>query len=220
MSPLRIRSTATVTCNRSVRCLGKSTPWEISPTWCPARPILWRPDATRGGDSTWITRSTAPMSMPSSREHVATTHRRRPVLRSSSIVARWSRVTEPWWARASRGSAPEVEPAWAMISAGARRRAGAEYRPKPLRLEIRPGWAQPLSPGTSRACVDLVEPPGEPLGQPPRVGEHDRRPVARIRSTIFSSTRGQIDACGCAPRPGQRRGAGRARPCPRREPRP
>ena len=45
----------------------------MSPTLCPARPTRCRPLATEGGDSTWITRSTAPMSMPSSRLEVATT---------------------------------------------------------------------------------------------------------------------------------------------------
>ena len=40
----------------------------------PARPMRCRPRATDFGDSTWITRSTAPMSMPSSRLEVATRH--------------------------------------------------------------------------------------------------------------------------------------------------
>ncbi len=83
--PSTIRSTVTAQCTRSVRCLGNSTPREVSPTWCPARPTRCRPLATEGGASTWITRSTAPMSMPSSRLDVATTHRNRPDLRSSSI---------------------------------------------------------------------------------------------------------------------------------------
>ncbi len=33
MSPVRIRSLATVVCSRSARCFGNSTPLEISPTW-------------------------------------------------------------------------------------------------------------------------------------------------------------------------------------------
>ena len=69
---------------------GTARPCEISPTWCPARPTRCSPLATLGGDSTWITRSTAPMSMPSSSELVATTQRRRPLLRSSSMIARCS----------------------------------------------------------------------------------------------------------------------------------
>ncbi len=79
---------------------------EISPTWCPARPMRCSPLATDGGDSTCITRSTAPMSMPSSRLDVATTQRSRPDFRSSSTSARCSLLTEPWWARASTGRAP------------------------------------------------------------------------------------------------------------------
>ncbi|BAS14513.1 hypothetical protein AHiyo8_28160 [Arthrobacter sp. Hiyo8] len=58
------------------------------------------------------------MSMPSSRDDVATTHRSRPDLRSSSMSARWSLDTEPWCARARTGSAPLVLPAWAIMCAG------------------------------------------------------------------------------------------------------
>ena len=44
------------------------------------------------------------MSMPSSSELVATTHRSRPDLRSSSMVARCSLDTDPWCARARSGT--------------------------------------------------------------------------------------------------------------------
>ena len=50
------------------RCFGKSLPSLGSPTWWPARPMRCSPRATAPGDSTWMTRSTAPMSMPSSSE--------------------------------------------------------------------------------------------------------------------------------------------------------
>ncbi|CAH0252558.1 hypothetical protein SRABI26_03184 [Arthrobacter sp. Bi26] len=116
--PSSIRSTVMAVWTRSARCFGNRTPWEISPTWWPARPTRCRPLATEGGDSTCTTRSTAPMSMPSSSEDVATTQRRRPDFRSSSIKARWSLDTEPWCARASTGSAPAVLPAWAIMWAG------------------------------------------------------------------------------------------------------
>ncbi len=104
--PASMRCTLTAQPIRSVRCLGNSTPWETSPTWCPARPMRCNPLATDGGASTWITRSTAPMSMPSSRLEVATTALSSPRLRSSSTRARCSLLTEPWWARASIASAP------------------------------------------------------------------------------------------------------------------
>ena len=60
--------------SRSPRNLGKMRPLETSPRPWPARPIRCRPRVTDFGDSTWMTRSTAPMSMPSSREEVATRH--------------------------------------------------------------------------------------------------------------------------------------------------
>ena len=49
-------------------------PLETAPSSCPARPTRCSPRATDFGDSTWITRSTAPMSMPSSSDEVATRH--------------------------------------------------------------------------------------------------------------------------------------------------
>ena len=55
---------------RSARYLGKMTPSLAAPTWCPARPMRCMPLATEGGASIWTTRSTAPMSMPSSSEEV------------------------------------------------------------------------------------------------------------------------------------------------------
>ena len=53
---------------------GRRRPRDTAPTWWPARPTRCSPDATLGGASTCTTRSTAPMSMPSSRLDVATTH--------------------------------------------------------------------------------------------------------------------------------------------------
>ena len=81
------------------------TPREGAPTACPARPTRWRPRETLVGDSTWMTRSTAPMSMPSSRLLVATSAGRRPALSSSSIATRCSREIDPWWARTSSSPA-------------------------------------------------------------------------------------------------------------------
>jgi len=51
---------------------------------------------TAPGDSTWITRSTAPMSIPSSRLEVATSAGSRPALSSSSMKTRCSRAMLPW----------------------------------------------------------------------------------------------------------------------------
>ena len=116
--PSRIRSVTTADCTRSPRYFGKTTPVETAPTWCPARPTRWSPDATDGGDSTCTTRSTAPMSMPSSRLEVATTAGSRPAFRSSSTWDRCSLETEPWCARAISGGAPEADEAAPISSAG------------------------------------------------------------------------------------------------------
>ncbi len=75
----------TVDWTRSPWYFGKKMPRDSSPTLCPARPVRCSPLATEGGDSTWMTRSTAPMSMPSSRLEVATTAGSVPALSASSI---------------------------------------------------------------------------------------------------------------------------------------
>ena len=79
---------------------GRCGPCEMSPTLWPARPMRCSPAATDFGDSTWSTRSTAPMSMPSSSDEVATRHGSSPAFSSSSTTSRSSRASEPWWARA------------------------------------------------------------------------------------------------------------------------
>ncbi len=149
ISPDSIRRTVTAQPIRSVRCFGNSTPWEISPTWWPALPMRCSPLATDGGVSTWITRSTAPMSMPSSRLDVATTALSRPVLRSSSTSARCSLLTEPWWALASRRSAPE------RLTAGhyLRRCAAADLVVAPVKFEA------------AAFGVNLVEPRRKSFGK-------------------------------------------------------
>ena len=85
-------------------------PFETAPSSWPARPMRCRPRATDFGDSTWITRSTAPMSMPSSSYDVATRHGMRPAFRSSSTMSRCSRASEPWCARA-------ISPGWSSLLA-------------------------------------------------------------------------------------------------------
>ena len=65
------------------------------------------------------------MSMPSSSEEVATTAGRRPAFRSSSMSRRCSRLTEPWWARASDSPAPMRRGGLRDLSAG-ERAAGVE----------------------------------------------------------------------------------------------
>src|ERR1700730_11201765 len=90
------------------------------------------------------------MSMPSSSDDVATTHGSRPDFRSSSTPLRCSRDIEPWCALASTGGAPYPTPD---------RPAG-----DPLRVRLGLG-------------AKLVQPCGQPFGQPPRVAEHDRGPM-------------------------------------------
>ncbi len=90
-----MRSTTTAASTRSARCLGNTLPRLGAPTWWPARPMRWRPRATAPGDSTCTTRSTAPMSMPSSSDEVATSPFNRPDFSSSSMTSRRSLESDP-----------------------------------------------------------------------------------------------------------------------------
>ena len=154
-----------------------------APTWWPARPTRCRPLATLGGDSTWMTRSTAPMSMPSSRLLVATTQGSRPRFRSSSIRARCSLETEPWWALASTGasgSSTELleTPDCAISWAGG---GPSSSTPTPARSA-----AISLSRAVSRSASrrELAKTIVERCGS--------------IRSTTWSSTCGQIEVASRA----------------------
>src|SRR5215470_5648619 len=148
--PSRIRPAATAARRRSPAYLGKMTPREMSPTLCPARPTRCRPLATEGGDSTWMTRSTAPMSMPSSRLEVATTAGRRPAFSASSICA-----------RACRG---------AGLGHDLRRDGGGGRRGRRRAL---------LGRGRLLGTLggELVEPAAQPFGKSAGVGEDDGGPV-------------------------------------------
>src|SRR5215216_4163553 len=72
IAPSFIFFTTTADSSRSARNFGKTRPRETDARSWPARPTRCSPRATDFGDSTWITRSTAPMSIPSSSEEVAT----------------------------------------------------------------------------------------------------------------------------------------------------
>ena len=100
ISPSCMRRATTAHSSRSPRNFGKMRPRLTSSTPWPARPMRCSPRATDFGDSICSTRSTAPMSMPSSSELVATRHGSSPAFSSSSTFVRSSRASEPWCARA------------------------------------------------------------------------------------------------------------------------
>ena len=101
IAPSIMRRVTTAASSRSPRCFGKIDPRDGSPTWCPARPMRCNPRLTAPGDSTWMTKSTAPMSMPSSSDEVATMARRSPRFNWSSMTTRCSRASDPWCALTS-----------------------------------------------------------------------------------------------------------------------
>ena len=91
------------------RALG--TPWRV----CAARPMRCRATESDRGESSWTTNSTAPMSMPSSREAVATTAFTSARFSFSSAASRIPRERLPWCAQT--WSSPNRSPrAWAIRS--------------------------------------------------------------------------------------------------------
>ena len=94
-SPARIAATIAAISTASSRKVGTRIPRLGTPRVCPARPILCSAEATRFGDCSCITRSTDPMSIPSSSELVVIRARSDPAFRRSSRVNRRSRARDP-----------------------------------------------------------------------------------------------------------------------------
>ncbi len=121
------------------------------------------------------------MSMPSSSEEVATTAGSRPALSASSISPRCSLDTEPWWARASSGTAPGEAPDCAMICAG---------------------WTSPpagqLAPVTRSSWISLSRAHSRSASRRELANTIVDR-CASTRSTMRSSTCGQIDVRRSSP---------------------
>ena len=128
-SPERTARSSAMHSTRSSRDAGNTRPFGVPATVCPDRPTRCSSVAMRCGDPIWQTRSTWPMSMPSSSDAVATSTLQGAVL-------------EPCLG---------VEPALlGQASMMRRHRIVAQA---------------------------LAQVAGQPLGEAPRVHEHERRPV-------------------------------------------
>ena len=217
--PSFIRCATTADSRRSARNFGKMRPFEASSRRCPARPTRCRPRATDFGDSTWMTRSTAPMSIPSSSDEVATRQGISPFLSSSSTSTRCSRASEPWCARAISFSA-------SSLRRRARRSASRRLLTKTIvercscTSSSRAGWIEgqmePPSPGsrmssrgtTTRRSSSLRVPAStSSIGLPPEtkrpISSSGRwvadRPTRCTGSPTSRSSRSRLSA-RCAPR--------------------
>ena len=168
--------------SRSPRYFGKMIPREtLSAVWL-ARPMRCMPEATEGGVSIWTTRSTAPMSMPSSRDEVATRAGSRPALSASSMRCRSSRAIEPWCARATSSPA-------SSLRAAARRSA----RRRLLTNTMVERWARTSSSsrgmdgGPDRAA--RTKPPAGPSSRSPGPPAGESSPSRDMSSTGTSTLR-------------------------------
>ena len=104
--PRRMPRTSAAHSTSWSRVAGKSRPLGVPPRWCDARPTRWTVTEKLRGDSSCTTRSTAPTSMPSSKDAVATAQRTWPRLSFSSAASRMARDMLPWcattWSSPSR----------------------------------------------------------------------------------------------------------------------
>ena len=126
------------------------------------------PAATDFGDSTWITRSTAPMSMPSSSEEVATRQGSLPGLEQ---LLDHERAPRGRASRGGRGRSPRTRHVRRLARAArpaASLRTGGRVAPRVL------GGRELL---VGSLVVELVQALGEPLGAAAVVDEDDRRGV-------------------------------------------
>ena len=201
------------TTTRSPRYFGKTTPRETAPTWWPgpAHPLQPGRDARRRLDL---------------HDQVDRAH----------VDAQLQRARSRRPPAAGRTSAP---PRRRPLLPGDRRR-GAPARPRAARRRPMPGLRHRLAPGSAAplaavADAEVRRPPRrssassfsravKPLGQPPRVGEHDRRAVLPDQVEHPLLDRGpdrRPRARPAAADPSQpRRSARRGWPCPRPAPRP
>ena len=115
-SPRRMQSSSAAHSTSSSRVCGKSRALGTPPTAWPERPARCRKVAIERGEPSWQTRSTSPMSRPSSSEAVATSTFSSPRLSRCSASSRVSLARLPWCA--ATASLPSRSPRCARCALG------------------------------------------------------------------------------------------------------
>ena len=118
-SPRRTQSSSAAHSTSSSRDCGKSRAFGTPPTAWPERPARCRNVAIERGEPSWQTRSTSPMSMPSSSDAVATSTFSSPRFRRCSASSRVSFARLPWCA--ATASLPSRSPRWRAARSAMRR---------------------------------------------------------------------------------------------------
>ena len=156
------------------------------------------PDATVGGASTWTTRSTAPMSMPSSRLEVATTAGSRPDFSASSTIALLA------------GHRAVVRRRYRLDPSGCRRQDPPAPSARRRSCPAAPSRRWPL-------IGQLVEAAGQPPRPAAGVGEDDGAAVRldQVEHALLDRRPDRGAWLVARRRPPARRSADRARSCPR-----
>ena len=96
IAPVRMPRTSAAHSSSSSRVVANKRPSGFAPTQWPERPMRCSATAIERGVPSCTTRSTEPMSMPSSSDAVATTAFSSPRLSRSSASKRFSRERLPW----------------------------------------------------------------------------------------------------------------------------
>ena len=118
-SPRRTLSSSAAHSTSSSRDSGNSRPLGVPSTAWPERPTRCRKLAIERGEPSWQTRSTSPMSMPSSSEAVATSAFSSPCLSRCSASSRCSLARLPWCAVTC--SSPSRSESWRVTRSAMRR---------------------------------------------------------------------------------------------------
>ena len=117
--PARSPRTSAAQSRSSSRLMGKKRAFGVAPLQWPERPARCNATWSAPGLPSCTTRSTVPMSMPSSSDAVATMAWSDPDLSRSSASSRRARERLPWWA-ATFPSPSRSESAWEARSASLR----------------------------------------------------------------------------------------------------
>ena len=220
----RTQRTSAAASTSSSRVSGKSRPFGTRPSRGPSGRRAAGSVAIERVAPTWSTRSTSPMSMPSSSDAVATSARSAPALSRCSASSRRSRERLPWWLvtallaqqprRAARRCArPSCACSRRRASCGARGSARAEPLVDLLPLLVRADRGERRGRDLDRR--------GRAARKRARVDERARRrprPTRKRADLVERLLRGgEADAAGAAgrraPRAARARAPGARRAC-------
>ena len=222
-SPRRTASRIAAHSTSSSRVSGNSRPFGVPCTAWPERPARCRKVEMERVEPSWQTRSTSPMSIPSSSEAVATSTLRSPALSRCSAARRRSRERLPWCevtcsspsdsvsARATRSAMRRVLTNTSVVRCASMRVRSRRYTSAHTSPDITASSGDSgSSSARSRSLVwpvsTMVQVPGVPSSQPVRkwamvsMGRWVADRPMRVTGRPVSASRRSSESARCAPR--------------------